>query len=96
MDKSNIVGDYNVVSYLLKDGDLTPRSALVVSSFTMRSSFKRVVEEADKRFQPVVRALECCNSVPWKCVFTIISHGSYVTHTYRRYLINYSSDEMPF
>lgn len=97
MQKNNISADYNVICFLTKNGELTPRSSLVVTSFSMHASFNRVFDEANNRVQPLVLALEKCNSVPWKCVVTIISRGAIVAHSHRRYLINYvSDDELPF
>ena len=95
MIKQNVSADYNVVCFLTKDGEFTPLSSLVVTSFTMHSTFSVVMKEADKRTAPLVKALEMCHSVPWKCVVTIIHCGAFVKHLHRRYLINYEN-QMPF
>ena len=95
MVKENVKADYNVVCFLTKDGEFTPLSSLVVTSFTMHSTFGNVLKEAQLRVAPVVNALEKCHSVPWKCAVTIIHCGAYVKHLHRRYLINYEN-ELPF
>lgn len=97
MRTTNIVADYSVVCYLTKDGEFSPRSSLVVTSFSLHASFKRVFDEASSRVQPLVLALEQCRSVPWKCVVTIIHCGAHVKHLHRRYFNNYENeDELPF
>lgn len=95
MKKINETADYNVVCFLTKDGEFTPLSSLVVSSFTMHSTMSAAMKEADKRTAPTIKALEMCHSVPWKCLITIIHCGAYVKHLHRRYLINYEN-ELPF
>lgn len=95
MVKENIKADYNVVCFLTKDGEFTPLSSLVVTSFSMHSTMSDAMKEADKRTAPTIKALEMCNSVPWKCAVTIIYCGPFVKHLHRRYLINYEN-ELPF
>lgn len=95
MDKLNVIGDYNVVSFLTKTGEFTPLSSLVVTSFTKHCSLSAAMKEADLRTTPTIKALEMCSSVPWKCLVTIIHCGAYVKHFHRRYLINYEN-ELPF
>ena len=96
MVKENIKADYNVVCFLTKNGEFTPLSSLVVASFCLHSSLENARKEADKRTAPLVKALEMCHSVPWKCVVTIIHSGAYVKHLHRHYLINYEYNELPF
>lgn len=96
MVKQNVSLDYNVVCFLTKDGEFTPLSSLVVSSFSKHCSLGDAMKEADKRTAPLVKALEMCHSVPWKCLVTIIHSGAYVKHLHRRYLINYENTELPF
>lgn len=95
MVKQNIIADYNVVCFLTKDGEFTPLSSLVVTSFTKHCTFASALKEADTRTAPIIRALETCQSVPWKCVVTIIHSGVYVKHLHRHYLTNYDN-ELPF
>ena len=95
MDKQSIIADYNVVCFLTKDGEFTPLSSLVVTSFTRHCTFGAALKEADIRTAPIIRALETCHSVPWKCVVTIIYSGPFVKHIHRRYLTNYETD-LPF
>ena len=95
MVKENIIADYNVVCFLTKNGEFTPLSSLVVASFSKHCSFGDAMKEADKRTAPLVKALEMCHSVPWKCIVTIIHSGVYVKHLHRRYLSSYEN-EMPF
>lgn len=95
MRNNNSVSDYNVVCFLTKDGEFTPLSSLVVTSFTKHCTLGSAMQEADKRTASLVKALEMCRSVPWKCVVTIIHSGAFVKHLHRRYLINYDT-ELPF
>lgn len=95
MSNSTTVADYNVVCFLTKDGEFTPLSSLVVTSFKMHCTLSAAMKEADKRTSPTIKALEMCQSVPWKCVVTIVHSGAFVKHLHRRYLINYEN-EMPF
>lgn len=95
MQTSNAKADFNVICFLTKDGEFTPLSSLVVTSFTMHCSLSAAMKEADKRTAPTIEALEICHSVPWKCLVTIIHCGVYVKHLHRRYLINYEY-ELPF
>lgn len=92
MKKIDTTADYNVVCFLTKDGEFTPLSSLVVTSFTMHCTFSSAMKEADKRTAPLVNALEMCNSVPWKCLVTIVHSGAYVKHLHRRYLTNYENE----
>lgn len=95
MVNQNVPSDYNVVCFLTKDGEFTPLSSLVVTSFTKHCTFGAAKKEADLRTAPIIKALETCHSVPWKCVVTIIHCGAFVKHLHRRYLINYEN-ELPF
>ncbi len=95
MVKENVKTDYNVVCFLTKDGEFTPLSSLVVTSFTMHCTLSVAMKEADKRIAPTIKALEMCHSVPWKCAVTIIHSGAFVKHLHRRYLINYEN-QLPF
>ena len=95
MSNSTIPADYNVVCFLTKDGEFTPLSSLVVTSFTLHCTFSSAIKEADKRTAPLVKALEMCHSVPWKCLVTIVHSGAYVKHLHRRYLSSYEN-ELPF
>lgn len=96
MVKQNVPADYNVVCFLTKDGEFTPLSSLVVASFSKHCSLGDAMREADKRTAPIIKALEMCHSVPWKCVVTIVYSGAYVKRFHRRYLINYEINELPF
>ena len=96
MVNKNNTAEYNVVCFLTKDGEFTPLSSLVVSSFTMRCTLSDAMKEADKRTAPTIKALEMCHSVPWKCLVTIIHSCADVKHLHRRYLINYENTELPF
>lgn len=96
MVNKNVPADYNVLCFLTKNGEFTPLHALVVTSFTIHSTFSAALKEADKRTAPIIKALEMCRSVPWKCLVTIVHSGAYVKHHHRRYLINYENNEMPF
>ena len=91
MSNSNIIADYNVVCFLTRDGEFTPLSSLVVTSFTKHSSFSSVMKEAHIRTEPLTKALEMCHSVPWKCLVTIVYSGAHVKHLHRHYLINYEN-----
>lgn len=95
MANQNVPADYNVVCFLTRNGEFTPLSSLVVASFSRHCSFGEALKESDKRTAPLVKALEMCHSVPWKCVVTIIYSGAFVKHLHRRYLINYEN-ELPF
>lgn len=95
MSNSTIPADYNVLCYLTKNGEFTPLSSLVLTSFTIHSSFGNALKEADKRTAPIVNALEMCRSVPWKCLVTIVHSGAFVKHHHRRYFLNYDN-ELPF
>lgn len=96
MTPKNVSADYNVVCFLTKDGEFTPLSSLVVASFLKHCSLGDAMKEADRRTAPLIKALEMCHSVPWKCVVTIVYSGAYVKHLHRRYLFNYEDIELPF